>query len=230
MPFLSLASFCEAQSRREPAAVPSALSWQPTTNRDGQGAASTMSKLPARIPSSAKVLGSPDDVENVPPAPSLPWTKAAGNDDRSQGTSCAAVAAANPLAKALSEMTLKQRELFGETEQDLGRGVAASSPTPWTPYADIVLELTAHFTPCLSVIVQCFAFHKCSQQPGESISNFVPAPRRFSEHCNFGETLSAMLWDRLVCGVLDKRVQRRPLGKPVLELKKAFEAADPLPL
>ncbi|KAM7313079.1 hypothetical protein ISCGN_002980 [Ixodes scapularis] len=56
----------------------------------------------------------------------------------------------------------------------------------WTPYADIVLELTAHFTPCLSVIVQCFAFHKCSQQPGESISNFVPAPRRFSEHCNFG--------------------------------------------
>lgn len=39
-----------------------------------------------------------------------------------------------------------------------------------------------------------------------------------------------MLWDRLVCGVLDKRVQRRPLGKPVLELKKAFEAADPLPL
>ncbi|XP_040075417.2 nascent polypeptide-associated complex subunit alpha, muscle-specific form [Ixodes scapularis] len=103
---------------------------QPTTNRDGQGAASTMSKLPARIPSSAKVLGSPDDVENVPPAPSLPWTKAAGNDDRSQGTSCAAVTAANPLARALSEMTLKQRELFGETEQDLGRGVAASSPTP----------------------------------------------------------------------------------------------------
>ncbi|KAM7310857.1 hypothetical protein ISCGN_007765 [Ixodes scapularis] len=109
----------------------------------------------------------------------------------------------------------------------------ASTTAPymkWTPYADIVLELTAHFTPCLSVIVQCFAFHKCSQQPGESISNFVPAPRRFSEHCNFGETLSAMLWDRLVCGVLDKRVQRRPLGKPVLELKKAFEAADPLPL
>ncbi|KAM7294374.1 hypothetical protein ISCGN_023880 [Ixodes scapularis] len=100
----------------------------------------------------------------------------------------------------------------------------------WTPYADIVLELTAHFTPCLSVIVQCFAFHKCSQQPGESISNFVPAPHRFSEHCNFGETLSAMLWDRLVCGVLDKRLQRRPLGKPVLEFKKAFEAADPLPL
>ncbi|CAN8017589.1 unnamed protein product [Ixodes persulcatus] len=103
---------------------------QPTTNRDGQGAASTMSKLPARVPPAAEVLGSPDDVENVPPAPSLPRTKATGNDGRPQGTSCAAVLAANPLARALSEMTLKQRELFGETEQDLGRGVAASSPTP----------------------------------------------------------------------------------------------------
>ncbi|CAN7982107.1 unnamed protein product, partial [Ixodes pacificus] len=103
---------------------------QPTMNRDGQGAASIMSKLPARVPSSAKVLGSPGDVENVPPAPSLPRTKAAGNDDRSQGTSSATVPAANPLARALSEMTLKQRELFGETEQDVGRGVPPSSPTP----------------------------------------------------------------------------------------------------
>ncbi|KAG0421624.1 hypothetical protein HPB47_002491, partial [Ixodes persulcatus] len=100
----------------------------------------------------------------------------------------------------------------------------------WIPYADIVSELTAHFTPCLSVLVQCFAFHKRSQQPGETIANFVTALRRFSEHCDFGETLSDMLWDRLVCGVLDKGVLRRPLGKPMLEFKKAFETANPSPL
>ncbi|KAG0428864.1 hypothetical protein HPB47_024179 [Ixodes persulcatus] len=199
----------QAHSRHKLAAVPSALSWQPTTNRDGQGAASTMSKLPARVPPAAEVLGSPDDVENgktplsfvstrivlgehlrydarsasptgaftassnvVPRFPlnddfievscilgavaeqrrRMRQTISTTHDPDYDGvtlwllrrnlmrdrmfmrmqyvTSCAAVLAANPLARALSEMTLKQRELFGETEQDLGRGVAASSPTP----------------------------------------------------------------------------------------------------
>ncbi|KAG0435783.1 hypothetical protein HPB47_018322, partial [Ixodes persulcatus] len=92
-------------------------------------------------------------------------------------------------------------------------------PTIYTVICSSCVLLTAHFTPCLSVIVQCFAFHKRSQQPGETIANFVITLCRFSEHCNFGETLSDMLWNRL----------RRPLGKPTVEFKKAFEAANPSP-
>ncbi|KAG0429419.1 hypothetical protein HPB47_023651, partial [Ixodes persulcatus] len=45
-----------------------------------------------------------------------------------------------------------------------------------------------------------------SQQPGETIPNVVTVQRSFSEHCDFGETSSDMLWDRLVCGVRDKGV------------------------
>lgn len=105
------------------------------------------------------------------------------------------------------------------------RSLCAPATPAETPYADIVARLTAHFTPRPSVIVQRFAFHKRNQQPGETIADFVAALRRLSEHCDFGETLSDMLRDRLVCGVRDEGVQRRLLAEPALDFKKAFETA-----
>ena len=49
--------------------------------------------------------------------------------------------------------------------------------------------------------------------------------RKLTEHCNFGETLPEMLRDRLVCGINNKKIQRRLLAERELTLKKAEEIA-----
>ena len=49
--------------------------------------------------------------------------------------------------------------------------------------------------------------------------------RKLTEHCNFGESLPEMLRDRLVCGINDKKIQRRLLAERDLTLKKAEEIA-----
>ena len=77
-----------------------------------------------------------------------------------------------------------------------------------------------------SVIVQRFNFHTRACKSGENVSTYVSELRKLSEYCNFGDTLEDMLRDRLVCGINDKRVQRRLLAEPGLTFAKALELAQ----
>ena len=54
---------------------------------------------------------------------------------------------------------------------------------------------------------------------------YVAELRKLTEHCNFGDTLPEMLRDRLVCGINNKKIQRRLLAERELTLKKAEEIA-----
>lgn len=47
-----------------------------------------------------------------------------------------------------------------------------------------------------------------------------------SEKCEFGEYLEQALRDRLVCGLVSKKIQQRLLSEAKLLLKKAFEIAQ----
>jgi len=82
--------------------------------------------------------------------------------------------------------------------------------------------------PTPSVIVQRFKFNTCSQRPGEFISSFVAELRRLAEHCNYTDTLEDTLRDRLVCGILDERLQPWLLVEPNLKLKalEILQAAE----
>ena len=65
-----------------------------------------------------------------------------------------------------------------------------------------------------------------SRKPGENVSTYVAELRKFSEYCNFGDTLGDMPRDRLVCGINDPRIQRRPLAEPTLTYVKALDLAE----
>ena len=52
---------------------------------------------------------------------------------------------------------------------------------------------------------------------------YVAKLRKLSEYCNFGTALNDMLRDRLVCSIMDQRIQRRLLAEPDLTLAKALE-------
>jgi len=61
------------------------------------------------------------------------------------------------------------------------------------------------------------------RREGNSIRTYVAD--LLSVHCNYGETLEAMLRDTLVVGIKDGRIQRRILAAPGLNFKKAMEIA-----
>ena len=54
------------------------------------------------------------------------------------------------------------------------------------------------------------------------MADFVAQLRQLSEHCQFGDTLSDMLRDRIVCGINDQRIQWRLLAESDLTLTKAM--------
>ena len=81
-------------------------------------------------------------------------------------------------------------------------------PTDKT-YDELVKKLTEHYSPTLSEVMQHFRFNSRSRKTGESVAGYLAALRRLAEHCNYGDTLERMLWDRLAWGINDAGLQRK---------------------
>lgn len=119
----------------------------------------------------------------------------------------------------------------GETYQLLRSLVAPALPASKT-YADLVKVLKKHFAPTPLVIAERFHFHRRSQNPGETIAEYMAELRRLTTHCEFGDYLDQALRDRLVCGLRSESIQKRLLSEADLTLERALtlsqglEAAD----
>ena len=118
----------------------------------------------------------------------------------------------------------------GAATYKLIRSLAApEKPTDYS-YEALKQMVKTHHNPKPSVIVQRFKFNTRVRQGGESIAKFVAELRQLSEFCDFGETLSDMLRDRLVCGIGDTRIQRRLLAEPELTFQKALTLSQAMEL
>ena len=67
-------------------------------------------------------------------------------------------------------------------------------------FGDIVKLVTRHYSPKPSSIIQRFKFNTRVRTKDETIATYVASVRQLSEFRGFGDTLEAMLRDRLVCG------------------------------
>ena len=61
--------------------------------------------------------------------------------------------------------------------------------------------LQKHFDPKPSPIVQRFKFHTRVRKQDKSVATYVAELRVIGEHCDFQDSLDAMIRDRLVCGI-----------------------------
>ena len=73
--------------------------------------------------------------------------------------------------------------------------------------------------------MQRFKFHTRERKEGETVAEYVATLRSIGEHCDFGNSLEDMIRDRLVCGVGDKRIQRRLLQEKELTYKDLLDIA-----
>ena len=94
-----------------------------------------------------------------------------------------------------------------------------------TSFNDLVGNVRDFYTPKPSVIVQRFKFNSRIRAKEESIAAYLAALRELSEYCEYRDTLSEMIRDRLVCGVNHDGIQRRLLAEKELKYDKAVELA-----
>ena len=62
------------------------------------------------------------------------------------------------------------------------------------------------------------------------MSTFMSELRQPSQYCDFGNGLSDMQRDRLVCDINDDQIQRRLLSEPKHTFQKAFDLAQAMEL
>ena len=114
---------------------------------------------------------------------------------------------------------------YGPSTYRTIKNVLAPQAPADVPYEDIVRAMSTHLQPKPSVIVERYKFHSRSRHPGESVADFVAELKRLSEHCEFGAALDEMIRDRIICGIVDERWQKRLLAEPKLSYEAAFQLA-----
>ena len=113
----------------------------------------------------------------------------------------------------------------GPTTYQLIRNLVQPDAPTTKSYAALVKLVKDHLSPKPSSIVARKNFHTRSRRPDESVSDYMAALRKLSEDCGFGDTLNAMLLDRLVCGCNDRRLQCKLLSEDDLDYAKAMKLA-----
>ena len=114
----------------------------------------------------------------------------------------------------------------GPTTFRLMRSLVLPALLDTISYEDLVSKVKSHKEPAPSVIVRRLQFNTRNQKPSESISEYIAVLRKAAEHCNYGESLSEMLRDRLVCDITNSAVQKRLLAEKDLTLDKAVSLAQ----
>lgn len=126
----------------------------------------------------------------------------------------------------------KKRAVFlstiGPQAYKLLRSLVAPTAPSEKSYKDLVKVMSDHHSPPPSEIVQRFHFHTRFRKKGETVATYVSELRAIAQGCNFGESLDAMLRDRLVVGINNEAIQRRLLSETSLTFKKALELAQNL--
>lgn len=89
-------------------------------------------------------------------------------------------------------------------------------------FDELVKLLKDRFKPEPSEIVQRFKFNSSGRKPGESVMAYVAVLRKLAQDCNYGDKLSEMLRDRLVCGFGDDCIQRRLLSELNLTFDRGY--------
>ena len=93
-------------------------------------------------------------------------------------------------------------------------------------FEEIVSVLTKYYSPPPSEVVQSYRFFSRVRQPGETVAAFVAALRRLAKDCNFGDSMSRILRDKIVFSIGDDTIQKKLLDETKLTYERAVELAE----
>ncbi|KAF5274678.1 hypothetical protein FQR65_LT16909 [Abscondita terminalis] len=117
-------------------------------------------------------------------------------------------------------LTLIGSEAYGVLKDLL----APKLPSSQT-YANLVAELSKHYSPQRLIIAERYKFYNASQEPNEDVKTFVAKLKSLSHYCEFNTFLQEALRDRLVCGIRSIAIKRKLLSEVNLTFEIAYKTA-----
>ena len=109
--------------------------------------------------------------------------------------------------------------VVGASTYALLRNLVSPAKPGEKSYSELVAVLKEHYNPTPSETVQRSRFNSLYRKSGESVSTFVAELRALAEFCNFGDSLDDMIRDRIVCGIMNSKIQQKLLSeKPAMQL------------
>lgn len=120
--------------------------------------------------------------------------------------------------------------VIGSSTYALLRNLVSPAKPGEKSYDELVSVLKDHYNPTPSETVQRSRFNSRFRKPGESVATFVAELRALAEFCNYGSSLDKMIRDRVVCGIMNGKIQAKLLAEnpETLSLKRAVEIAQSL--
>lgn len=92
-------------------------------------------------------------------------------------------------------------------------------------YERVVAKFEEFCKPRKNTVYERYVFYQRTQHEGESFDVFLMEIKRLVRTCEFGATENEMLRDRIVMGVVDKKLQKRLLETATLTYDTAVEKA-----
>ena len=139
---------------------------------------------------------------------------------------------ANDITEATKKRAILNTVIGASNYKLIESAVSPQKPCEVT-YERIIDLLKAHFQPVRSKIVTRYELNSRDRQHNESITTYVSVLRSMAKGCDYGDQLSDMLRDRLVCGVNHIPIQKAMLAKGdsltlanAIQMAQAMEAAD----
>ena len=91
--------------------------------------------------------------------------------------------------------------VVGPTTYRLLKTLASPAAVTELTFDQLVERAKKHFNPKPSPIIKRFEFNTRRQEEGETVAVFVAELRKITQYCEYGDALSDMLRDRVVCGI-----------------------------
>ena len=124
----------------------------------------------------------------------------------------------------------KRRSTFltviGPAPYKLLRSLLAPTRPDEKTFEQLAEMLKNHYSPPPSEVIQRFKFNTRTRSVGESVAAYVAELRRVAEFCNYGDKLSEMLRDRIVCGINNEAIQKKLLAEKDLTYERAIAIAQ----
>lgn len=92
-------------------------------------------------------------------------------------------------------------------------------------YKKVLQKFDDYFIPKRNITYERAQFYKRNQKEGETVESFIRSLYELAEHCQFGETKSEQIRDRIVIGILDSELSQKMQLKTDLTLETAIELA-----
>ena len=111
----------------------------------------------------------------------------------------------------------------GSKVYSLVKSLIAPTKPEEKSYQELIDVVKDHLQPKPLVVAERYKFHQRSQREEESVSQFMAAIRKLSEHCEFGTFLNDAIRDRFVCGLHSRNIQEKLLTESNLIAKKLWK-------